>query len=79
MTAPYEPIRSFCSRVINLCIDVEGSSSLTYLKGLKTIAKNLHEEAKIVQSIYGGHPRHDLPKKSMKSVPEPVKKKAKKK
>lgn len=58
----HEPVRSFCSRVINLCTGVSDAMKLTYLQGLKDEARRVMNEAKIVQSVYGGHPRYDLTK-----------------
>lgn len=51
-----EPIRSFAARVINLCYEIEGACTLTHIKSLGLVAKQLIIEAQQVQSIYGGHP-----------------------
>jgi len=82
MSETTEPIRSFCSRVINLCTDITDANTLTYIKGLHTVAAALHEEAKLVQSIYGGMSYAGLKKLSAPvktTSTKPTKKPAKKK
>ncbi len=69
----HEPVRSFCARVIQLCTNVQDIMKLTYLQGLKDEARRLMNEAKVVQSVYGGHPRGDLPKRTP-IVDKPTKK-----
>lgn len=53
-----EPVRSFCSRVINLCYSIEDLETAS--PTLKDAAVRVRHEAEGVQDVYGGRKKPSI-------------------